>query len=224
MVGVDPQLLRSCIWFADVEQPDLADLSRACSAVAVTRDSWIFRQGQLPESLAILRNGRGLLVRSSCRDAELIIDMLTFRNTGFGAHHVLSARPLPLGLRAASRVDLIRIPIPALHQLIDRNPAVLRRFMVQMAHDIDAIAELVSDLGLLDLRRRVAKLLLKSANEDGLVRFFASQHTVARRLGVSRQSLNKTMSALQRRGWIDRRGRGQVLLVDPGGLRRLLET
>jgi Mn-dependent DtxR family transcriptional regulator len=70
----------------------------------------------------------------------------------------------------------------------------------------------------------VAKLLLKSADEDGLVRFFAPQHTVARRLGVSRQSLNKTMSALQRRGWIDRRGRGQVVLTDPGGLRRLLDS
>jgi CRP-like cAMP-binding protein len=224
VVGVDPQFLRECVWFADVDSSDLGDLARSCVAVTAARDTWIFRQGQLPESLAILRNGRGLLVRSSGRDSELIIDMLTFRNTGFGAHHVLTARPLPLGLRAATRLDLIRIPIPSLHQLIERNPAVLRRLMVQMAHDIDAISELISDLGLLDLRRRVAKLLLKSADEDGLVRFFAPQHTVARRLGVSRQSLNKTMSALQRRGWIDRRGRGQVVLTDPGGLRRLLDS
>ncbi len=224
MVAVDPQLLRECAWFADVDPCDLADLARACTSSTVARDTWIFRQGQLPESLAILRNGRGLLVRSSGRDAELIVDMLTFRNTGFGAHHVLTARPLPLGLRAASRLELIRIPIPSLHQLIERNPVVLRRLMVQMAYDIEAISELISDLGLLDLRRRVAKLLLTSVDEDGVVRFFAPQHTVARHLGVSRQSLNKTISALQRRGWIDRRGRGQVLVTNAAGLRRLLDS
>jgi CRP-like cAMP-binding protein len=83
-----------------------------------------------------------------------------------------------------------------------------------------------ADLVFLDLPRRLAKLLLAEARREptGLLRveLGMSQSGLAARLGVTRQSLNRALGGLVRRGWI-RPEDGGYVLRDPAALRRFAD-
>jgi len=79
----------------------------------------------------------------------------------------------------------------------------------------------------LDLPRRLAKLLIgeASAGADGTLRVDPgmSQRGLAARLGVTRQTLNRALSGLTRRGWVEAQG-SQFVLRDPDALRRFADS
>jgi CRP-like cAMP-binding protein len=78
---------------------------------------------------------------------------------------------------------------------------------------------------LLDLPRRLGKLLLDEAVDQGGVlatTFASSQSDVAGMLGVTRQSLNRSLAALARRGWVRPVDGTRIELLDPDGLRRFV--
>ena len=79
----------------------------------------------------------------------------------------------------------------------------------------------------LDLPRRLAKLLLTGAVDRGLgivtVELGMSQSGVAARLGVTRQSLNRALVGLTKRGWVSVDGT-VVQLLDSAALQRFADS
>jgi CRP/FNR family cyclic AMP-dependent transcriptional regulator len=84
-----------------------------------------------------------------------------------------------------------------------------------------------ADLVFLDLPRRLAKLLLGEAREtpSGVLRVEPgmTQSGLAARLGVTRQTLNRALGDLVRRGWV-LPGDGGYVVRDPAALRRFADS
>lgn len=78
-----------------------------------------------------------------------------------------------------------------------------------------------ADLVFLDLPRRLAKLLIGAG--DAEVELGLSQSELAARLGVARQSVNRALAGLTRRGWIEV-DRSTVRLRDRAALTRFAES
>jgi len=84
-----------------------------------------------------------------------------------------------------------------------------------------------ADLVFLDLGRRLAKLLLAEATvgADGtrVCELPMSQSGIAAQLGVTRQSLNRALGGLVRRGWLAVEG-SRVVLVEPSALEQFARS
>jgi CRP-like cAMP-binding protein len=96
-----------------------------------------------------------------------------------------------------------------------------------LADRVRRLTDTTADLVLLDLPRRLGKLLLDEADEQGGVlttTFATSQSGVAAMLGVTRQSLNRSLAALARRGWVRPVDGTRVELLDPDALRRYVDS
>lgn len=100
----------------------------------------------------------------------------------------------------------------------------LHRRQVTIAANLRRLTEAASDLVFLDLPRRVAKVLLSQPRgEDGLICPPVSQEELAHQVGGSRPSVNATLRGVERRGWIQMRGRA-VTVTQAAALSRFAGT
>ena len=98
---------------------------------------------------------------------------------------------------------------------------------LELAARVRGLTGTAADLVFLDLPRRLVKLLLAEASSrgDGVVEseLITNQTGVAARLGVTRQSLNRSLSGLASRRWIEVEGT-RVRLKDVAAMRRFVES
>lgn len=105
--------------------------------------------------------------------------------------------------------DDVEVLVPA--RVVRRALVEHRRALMQLSAGLVGIIrehnELMRDLVFLDLPARLAKLLLARPASDRRVEFGLTQGEPAAHLGVARQSLNRALGELQRRGLIGSRTR-----------------
>jgi CRP-like cAMP-binding protein len=120
--------------------------------------------------------------------------------------------------------ELVVVPAEPIRGLLLENPAILVGLAQQLAADVRRLTGRAADLVFLDLRRRLAKLLIAEAGSDAsTINLGLTQSGVAARVGTTRQSLNRAMGELVRRGWIEADGQ-EVRLLDRDALRRFADS
>jgi CRP-like cAMP-binding protein len=122
-------------------------------------------------------------------------------------------------LGAAFAVAPGPVSADAVRELLGRCPDITLAWAQALAVTVRRLTGAAADLVFLDLPRRLAKLLLDRADDRARVDFGMSQTEVAAMLGVTRQSLNRALGGLTRRGWVELDG-GTVVLLDRAALLR----
>ena len=97
---------------------------------------------------------------------------------------------------------------PSFREVLMEHPTVLLGLAQELAGDVRRLTGRAADHVFLDLRRRLAKLLLEETSSGGTptVDLGLTQSGIAARVGTTRQSLNRAMSELARRSWIESQG------------------
>ena len=110
--------------------------------------------------------------------------------------------------------------------VLTRQPKPVSDLLRTLGSLIRRLTGQASDLVFLDLDGRIAKMLVGMAERDGTERdgsvvldLALTQSDLAEMVGGSRQSLNQTLHAFERRGWLTL-GRREIVLVDTEALRR----
>jgi len=114
------------------------------------------------------------------------------------------------------------IPYAQFLALLETQPRLMRRLLEVLADRLRASTERESALAFLTAPARLARLMLVELEPDapGVPLVAVSQEDLAQRVGVSRQTVAKTLGGWRRAGWIIT-GRGRIMLVDQAALRRL---
>ena len=116
------------------------------------------------------------------------------------------------------------MPWEIIRDICGRDLTARHALLRSIAANLRRLTEATSDLVFLDLRRRVAKVLLSQPRgEDGLIRPQVSQEELAHQVGGSRPSVNATLYGFERRGWIQMHGRA-VTVTQAAALSRFAGT
>lgn len=144
----------------------------------------------------------------------------------FGALSMLDPGPPIASAMAITAVRAVSIDGDALRCGIVGRPKLAEEFLRIMARRVRRSDDDLTDLIFRDGPGRVAKQLLRLAqrfgtHEDGALRVIRdlTQEEMAQLVGLSRETVNKSLSAFARRGWIQVDGKN-VLIRDPEGLSR----
>ncbi len=198
---------------------------RAVADLAATRrlrrGQLLFSEGESSEHLFILATGRMKIFLTSLRGDELLLAVVG-PGEALGELSVLDGLPRSASAQALDDVTLVALPAAALRMLLGRSPALALAWAQELSGTVRRLTGSSADLVFLDLPRRLAKFLLDAdtdAARPHTVELGLSQAEVAARLGVARQSLNRALSALQSRRWIDVQG-SRVVLLDRSALQR----
>ncbi len=113
---------------------------------------------------------------------------------------------------AVTDTYVLRIPHQALLRALDRDPNIALRVMALLKRDLCESMALVRDLGLKTAQERISSFLLGTAQEDGHVPL--SRTLLAEMLGMTVETVSRTLSALRRDGVIEAPPNQPVRITD----------
>jgi len=188
----------------------------AGSGAAVTLDvgAFLCRQGDLGDAVFVVLEGEIEIRTGSAGGREV-----RFASFGPGAvvgeMAALDGGPRSTDMAATTRARLWRIPRAPLLSALEAEPAAAVALVAELARRLRAANAALESTRVLDLGGRLAGFLLDEAGARALVPL--TQTEIPRRLGLSREKVNRKLNAWARSGWVAL-GPAGVRLVDRGSL------
>lgn len=202
---------------------------RRLAEVTVTRTldkgQTLFRAGEHGEALYVLVEGLIKVTVSSRDGSEMVLATLRPPEI-FGELSLIDEGPRSASAVAVEPSTVLSLGRADLLDVLVRHPKPVGDLLRSLGTLIRRLTGQASDLVFLDLDGRIAKLLVGMAERDGGERDGAlvldlalTQSDLAEMVGGSRQSLNQTLHAFERRGWLEL-GRKEIVVLDADALRR----
>jgi CRP/FNR family transcriptional regulator, cyclic AMP receptor protein len=218
--------LRRTLLFADADPARLAPLASRAFLRRFSAGQVVFTEGEPSDHLYVVRTGRVRVLVQSSHGEEVTLAVLGPGET-IGELSMIDGLPRSASAEALDQTELVTLPAADVRSALRADPALLFAAAAELAATVRRLTGSTADLVFLDLPRRLAKLLLAEAQQQGQgllrVDLGMSQSGLAARLGVTRQSLNRALAGLVRRGWIGPDDHGYVLR-DPAALRRFADS
>jgi len=207
--------------FAGLDPAVLQTLARHSRLRRLRAGECLFGQGEHGESVYMVCAGRLAVVLATADGRELVINEL---QTGefCGELAMFTGQPHTASAVARHPSFVAAIDCGQFLALLEGQPRLMRRLLEVLAERLRASTERESALAFLTAPARLARLMLHELQPDapGVPLVAVSQEELAQRVGVSRQTVAKTLGGWRRAGWIIT-GRGRIMLVDQAALRRL---
>ena len=140
--------------------------------------------------------------------------------TGEGSF--LSREPRRIGLQAAIETTAVYLPLDAMDQMADRDPAATRRFTQIMMINLDLVLRAFYDLQDSDEHRRIALAMRRVAALENTPIPLA-QSALGMLSNTSRKTVNAAMSRFAKEGWVTT-GYRAITIKDMKALSRFAES
>lgn len=217
--ALDAALLRRNSLFAvldDTEMEAMLEFAKVRRAAAEER---IFAKGDPGDSLYVILRGR-VAVQTESDEAKVML--LNILDTGslFGEIAMLDGGERTATVVAQEATELLRIDRRDFMPFLLQRPDLCVRLMTVLCERVRWTSAIIEDTVFLNVPRRLAKRILMLSQAYGRatdagtrITTFVSQEDLANMLGVSRESVNKTLKQFQTAGAISYRN-GYIIVHD----------
>lgn len=202
----------------DLDAGDVEAVTSRLRPVEFTRGHVFFTQGEPGQQLYFLLAGKVKLCRRAPDGRESLFGVLGPSDI-FGELSVFDPGPRSCTAIAIGDVCVAPLDRDALRQWIVERPAIAERLLRVLARRARRTDEQLSNLALNDVPARVARQLLRLAEqfgvqEGGAVRLThgLTQEELGQLVGSSRETVNKALSDFGQRRWIRAEGNSLVIL------------
>lgn len=192
---------------------------------SLDRDSHLFHAGQDLKSVCVVRSGTVKTYQLSTEGDEVVTgfhlpgELIGLDAIGSGKHPEFAV--------ALEDSTYCEIPFRDFQRILDESPELNRLMLKLLSVDMAETRELLLIIGRMEARARVAMFLLnlsrrlKRRGEDGLrFRLSMDRRDLANYLGLTIETVSRTLSWMQKEGMLSVRGK----LVELHELDELLET
>jgi CRP/FNR family transcriptional regulator, cyclic AMP receptor protein len=205
VAGVDAEALRRIPFFQALDAPALAFLSQRARLRRCTPGQAIVQQDVPADAVYLIDRGRAS-VSVTGRDGRA----MTLRELGpgeiIGEVSLLDGGPPSATVTALVKTELVAIDRASFTDLLAQRPQIAVALLPVLASRLRLLTTWVDDLAGLPLPARLAKCLLRIAADHGQnvgparrrISQKISQEDLARRLGVTRESVNKHLRRLEK--------------------------
>jgi CRP/FNR family cyclic AMP-dependent transcriptional regulator len=205
-------VLQNSNLFAGMDPDDIATLERHTVQKAYRKNTVIMERGDEANTLFVLTEGRVKAYVSDEEGKEIILSEM-----GPGAHfgELALLRDIP---RTASVMTLedssfLVLTKRSFVECLTDHPKLALNLIGDLIERIQILTQSVSDLALLDVYGRIAKVLAESAEEIGgrkVTPRFTHQE-IADRVGASREMVSKILKDLKAGGYLTSEGKQLIL-------------
>lgn len=213
------QILAETSLAQGMNEEDVAELL-ASSDVALRsypKGAVIFHDGDLPHSLYILLEGEVHILKDTYSGRQIFISEIDRPGDMFGEVYEVLKRPYDMYVRAVTKVKLLEVSSHLFTLDVGETPRrsaliVQRNLMKIFAGKAYAMHTKLKILASGTLREKIVRYLFPHIDEKGQIALKVSREFIAAYLAVSRPSLSRELSAMQREGIIEARGRSIHIL------------
>jgi CRP-like cAMP-binding protein len=169
----------------------------------------LFLQGQKPQSMLFVTQGELRLVRRSLEGAEVVLQRV---RRGFVAEASLEAKQYHCDLVASLGSRMIAFPIGPFKDALRHNPTFSQSWTSWLAQQIRKLRSQCERLSLHSAADRVFHYI-ESEGTDGCLALSQSKKEWAAELGLTHESLYRTLSSLEKRGQLAMEKQGRVVRI-----------
>jgi CRP-like cAMP-binding protein len=194
--------LRTAI-FHDLPRRDVEELLPVARQVTYARNEAVWNEGDPAAALYVVAQGQLKSYRLSRDGSEVILEIVASGEvTGeVGLFHPSGVRRVCVtAMEPTVCLTISREPLLA---FMTRHPAAMLRMLESLSEVAARAAYALTDLAFDDIRRRVARILLDLAREQGepteagvRIRLKLSQSTLAAMVAASRENVNRALALL----------------------------
>ena len=219
--------LKTVRMFAEMDDGELARLAGDLRRRSLLAGETLFFQGDPGHAVYILESGT-VRIYVHAEDGQEVSVVLYGAGDLFGEMSLLDQ--LPRSATAVATEDAVLWVMSdedfCLH--LRTSPQLALNVMLTLSTRLRETNEAIKSLASLDVTRRIAKRLLSLSVRRGvqteagiLIDSRLTQGALASLISASRESTNRALRALQRKGLIDWRD-GHVIILQPGELSNLV--
>lgn len=205
--------LSSIPYFEGLPRRALADLASRAGLRTYARRELVLLEGEEARAAHFIVSGQVRVVKLSPEGREQVLDRLG-PGEAFNLVPIFDGQPNPASVEAVNRVTICSIPREDLLAAVRRYPRLAEAILAVFAGRLRQMGDLAGDLSFRTVRGRLARFLLRRAQEGGPR---LTQAEMAAELGTVRDVVGRTLAELQHEGLI-RIERHRVVITDRAGL------
>lgn len=217
-------LLRDTEVFAGFDPATAGELAQRMVRRTYRRGEALFHQGDPGDSLYVLVEGSVAVVVTSENGDRMVLTTLVPPDV-LGEIALLDGGSRSASAEAVEETTALVLSRAAFLELVRDQPSFVEQLLRSLGALVRRLSEQASDFVFLDLPGRVAKAIVRLAEDtggtlDGVpVEVAVTQQRLAEMVGGSRQSVNQILHAFAARGILELHGR-RVLICRADLLRR----
>lgn len=212
--------------FGALYEDELKALARLGTAVRHPSGRILFEKGDPGDSLMIVLDGRVKISSLSAEGREIVLNFIDPGQV-LGEIALLDGKPRTAGATTLEPTELFVLKRQAVLGFLEAQPLVAIRLIGVLCQKLRRTTQMLEDKLLLNMAPRVARGLLRLAAEHGrrtaegvLIDMKLSQSDLGAYVGLSRENVNRQLSAWRDGGIVDLRG-GRVMIRAPKDLEAL---
>lgn len=223
------RVVRTVPLFSALPERDWAAVADLLGERSYAKDEYVFFEGDPPQALYIVWEGRVKLLRHSREGRDVVLDVIGPRRM-LGEMAVFEGAPYDFTAQAMEPSALISIARPDFLVLLRRFPRLSLAVISELGRRLRSASDLVHSLAVERVERRISRVLLKMADAAGksadgggtLIDVTLTRQDVADMAGTTVETAIRTMSRWRQQGIIATK-RGRVVILDRVQLQSIAE-
>lgn len=212
------ELLKGVSIFSQMDDGVLASLAGLVVTKEYPKDSLVFSQDDPGDAMFVIARGRVKVVLYGESGREVVLSVFRAGDF-FGEMALLDNLPRSANVVTLEASTLIVLQRDTFRRYLEQHPSAAFSVMAELCRRLRKADEIISNLSLLDVYGRVARLLRELAQSDGeeiegggiRIRKRPTQQDIAGMINTSRETVSRALSEFQRRGLLQMEGKTIVL-------------
>lgn len=218
------RFLRETELFSRMDAAAVEEVARRMVTRTYRRGQPLFHQGDPGEALYVIVDGSVAVVLTSESGDRMVLTTLHPPDV-LGEIALLDGQTRSASAEATEETTALMLSRAAFLEAVHEHPALVDQLLRSLGATVRRLSEQAGDFVFLDLPGRLAKVLLRLAEDTGPLvdgvpaEISVPQNRLAEMAGGSRQSVNQILKTFTERAWIEVHGR-RILVCAPDQLRR----
>jgi CRP-like cAMP-binding protein len=205
---MDPDLIKKIPLFSGLSREEVEGLLTSSEKRRYPRGSIVLHKSDEGQVIYLILKGKVKVVLFSDEGKEIILNTLESGNY-FGEMSAFDRRPRSATIITMEESEFLVISREAITDQIKVNPLIALKLLAEMSRRLREADEQINNLALLDVRGRVARVLLtlsKKQNAEHLEGYRRiprpSSKEIAAMSGTSRETVSRILSDFSKKGLI----------------------
>jgi CRP/FNR family transcriptional regulator len=155
--------------FAGLPPRDLAALAAAARDTEYAAREYVFLEGEPAAAFCLVKQGHVKIVRHAKAGKDVVLELLG-PGEAFGGVAVIERRPYPASAQTTERTIVTKISQDVIVSLAERHPSIVRAMALMIGQRLRAAHESVTALASDPVEARLAGVLLRIADREGVRR------------------------------------------------------
>jgi CRP-like cAMP-binding protein len=222
------QTLKKSLFFSSLSEPILKEIGPHFAEEKYRRDDYIFFEGDFPEWLYIVMEGRVKLLKHSDTGKDIILQIFTPGDM-FGEASLFDRKPYAASAQAMEPSTILKLSRKDFFLFFGRHPFIATELITELGRQLREAHATIKSLAVDRVEQRIAHILLKLADKVGvsqkggiMINLPLTRQDLADMAGTTVETAIRVMSRFTKSKFI-KPANGKIFLLHPQALQRVLE-